>query len=162
MLIWWIVAGVVVVGACLAWAGLAPGWRLRRQIARLRRARELFHLRREYLEARFLSLAAQSGKPRGLEWADVDFQSGVKFARDRHTGDLRALIGVTISFRAIEGGGMEDVEAVGNLRAATAVFLYDADEWTTTGRVLFNLNPDQAIERYRSELETVDETREIV
>ncbi len=51
---------------------------------------------------------------------------------------------------------MEDVEAVGNLRAATAVFFYDGKKWTTSGRALFNLNPSEAIRHYRHELETVD------
>ncbi|MEX2026006.1 MAG: hypothetical protein WEH44_01875, partial [Pirellulaceae bacterium] len=62
---------------------------LRRQIPwrpDLTRARKLFHLRREWLEARFFTLAASSGKPGGLEWADCDFDDPVSFARDRHTG----------------------------------------------------------------------------
>ena len=80
----------------------------------------------------------------------------MQFAKDRATGQLRALVAVTISFEAIEGGGMEDVEAVGNLRAATAVFFFDGTKWKTNGRALFNLNPAEAIEHYRHELETVD------
>ena len=44
--------------------------------------------------------------------------------RERGTGLLLALTPVTIAFEAIEGGPMEGVEAVGNLRAATAVFTY--------------------------------------
>ena len=63
---------------------------------------------------------------------------------------------VSDRFEAIEGGGMEDVEAVGRLRAATAIFFYDGKKWTTSGRALFNLNPSEAIRHYRHELETVD------
>ena len=44
------------------------------------------------------------------------------YARHRRSGELSAFVSVTIGFEAIEGGDMEDVEAVGNLRAATAVF----------------------------------------
>lgn len=119
-------------------------------------ARELFHRRREWLEAKFVTLASTSGKPRGLTWVNCDFDNAVCFARDRKTCQLRALVAVTISFEAVEGGGMEEVEAVGNLRAATAVFHYQANEWATDGRTLFNLNPEEAIEHFQHELETVD------
>ena len=103
-----------------------------------------------------MTLASSSGKPRGLEWVDCDFDDSVSFARDRHTGRLRALVGLTIRFRAIEGGGMEDNPNVNNLRAASAVFHLDGDEWGTDGRALMNLNPVQAIEHYRQELEMVE------
>lgn len=119
-------------------------------------AKKLFHLRREWLEARFQSLAAKSGKPRGLKWIECAFDDAVAFARDRHTGRLRALVAVTIRFRAIEGGGMEDNPNVGNLRAATAVFLLDGAEWSTDGRAIFNLNPDEAIRHFGEELEVVE------
>ena len=122
----------------------------------LRRARTKFSWRREWLEAEFLKLAGQLGIPRGLAWVDCDFENDVQFAKDRATGQLRALVAVTIRFEAIEDGGMEDVEAVSNLRAATAVFFYDGKKWTTSGRALFNLNPSEAIHHYRHELETVD------
>lgn len=150
---------LAVVGVALL-AGVAMGfaWLRSRRPSRvnLERARKLFHLRREWLEAKFFTLAANSGKPRGLEWVDCDFENPVSFARDRHTGRLRALVGVTVRFRAIEGGGMEDNPNVGNLRAASAIFLLDGEEWSTAGRVLFNLNPLQAIEHFRKELEVVE------
>ncbi len=119
-------------------------------------ARKIFFLRREWLEAEFLKLAGLRGIPRGLRWTEVNFDDAVRFARDRNTRQLRALVAVTIHFEAIEGGDMEDVEAVGNLRAATAIFHYDSRKWTSNGRALFNLNPTEAIEHYRHELEMVD------
>lgn len=122
----------------------------------LERMRKNFQLRREWLEARFVAIASQSGKPRGLEWVDVDFDNGVSFARDRSTGRLRALVGVTIQFRAVEGGGMEDNPNVHNLRAASAVFMHDGNEWSTDGRAILNLNPAQAIEHFSRELEVVE------
>jgi hypothetical protein len=149
-----IATGVGLLILAVAVVTLFPTWRARRHRALLRHARARFLLRREWLEARFLTLASQSGKPRGLEWVQCDFDNGVRFARDRHTGSLRAFVGVTIGFRAIVGGGMEEVEAVGDLRAATAVFLFENNEWTTNGRVLFNMNPDEAIVQHK--LETVD------
>jgi len=147
-----IVALSLILGAlcALVW------WIRRQQVSSLKRARETFHLRREWLEAAFVSHAGASGKPRGLRWVNCDFDDGVAFARDRRTGRYRALVGVTISFEAIEGGGMEDVEAVSNLRAATVVFRLDGPEWRADGRALFNLNPAEAIRHYQNDLETVE------
>ncbi len=150
----WMVGAIALAGA----AGACGWWLARRQPTRtsVERARKLFHLQRERAEHRFFILAAQSGKPRGLEWVECDFEDDVSFARDRTTGRLRALVGVTIRFRAIEGGGMEDNVNVGNLRAASAVFQLDGSDWGTDGRALFNVNPAQAIERLRTELELVE------
>ena len=155
----------------LYWAGgsftlfALGGWFIAARMLRSKRispqmltedAKHLFHLRREWLEARFFSIASVSGKPRGLMWVDSDFEDEVSFARDRLTGQLRAFVGVTIRFAAIEGGGMEENENVGRLRAATAVFLLDGNEWVTQGRVIFNLSPEQAIQHFREELELVE------
>ena len=80
------------------------------------------------------------------------FDDEVTYARHRQTGELCAFVGATIAFEAIEGGGMEDVEAVGNLRAATAVFRLDRGRWQTDGRAIFNLNPAEAIAYYQDNL----------
>jgi hypothetical protein len=148
----WIAGGVVLGGliAALVWAAL----RHPRRIS-VESARKLFHLQRERLEYRFLVLASQTGKPRGLEWVDCDFEDDVSLARDRHTGRLRAYVGVTIRFRAVEGGGMEDNPNVDDLKAGSAEFRLDGSEWGTDGRVVFNLNPVEAIQYYR-ELEMVE------
>ena len=119
----------------------------------LKKCRELFHRRREWLEADFITAASKSGKPRGLAWRDCEFDDEVTFARDRSNGQLRALVATTISFTAIEGGGMEEVEAVGNLRCATAVFHFVDNEWSTDGRVIFNLDPAETINHFQHELE---------
>ena len=68
---------------------------------------------------------------------------------------LRGL-GVTVAFEVIEGGDMEGVEAVGNLRNASAVFFYQDGKWQTGGRVLFNLNPDEVVERFSMGYERID------
>lgn len=141
---------VFVVGAC-AWRPV----RARIRENELARARRDFHRHREHLEARFFRLASGSGKPRGLEWVRCDFEDDVIYARHRQSGEISALVGVTIGFEAIEGGGMEDVEAVGNLRAATAVFRVEGGSWATDGRALFNLNPAEAIAYYQDNLELV-------
>jgi DNA modification methylase len=47
---------------------------------------------------------------------------------------------------------MEEVEAVGNLRAATAVFRAEKERWLTDGRAIFNLSPDEAIDHFGDNL----------
>ncbi len=51
---------------------------------------------------------------------------------------------------------MEDNPNVSNLRAGSAVFHLDGDEWSTDGRVVLNLSPVQAIAHFRQELELVE------
>ncbi|HEX4128487.1 MAG TPA: hypothetical protein VHZ24_00490 [Pirellulales bacterium] len=126
--------------------------RTARQKAEFDVARREFHFQRERLEAKFFELAASSGKPRGLRWSECEFENDVTYARQRSGGRLCAFVAVTISFEAIEGGMMEGVEAVGNLRAATAVFHRNAARWDTDGRALFNLSPSEAISYYQDNL----------
>jgi len=147
--------------AVLALAGLGLSVSLHRGIQR-RKARIVLDQRRlvfmensESLQQQYFEQVSTSGKPRGLEWVRCEFESEVIFARDRHHGQMRALVGVTIQFEAIEGGDMEEVEAVGNLRAGTAVFLHDGEQWFTDGRILYNLDPDQALVHFADELEVM-------
>jgi len=149
----WMTGAVV-----LAALGLALWWAALRHPRRttVERARKLFHLQREHLEFRFFQLAAQGFRPRGLELMDSDFEDEVSFARDRHNGRLRAYVAVTIHFRAIEGGGLEDNPNVDNLKAGSAEFRLDGSDWGTDGRVHFNVNPVEAIQRYNQELERVE------
>jgi hypothetical protein len=147
----WAVALVPAVIAAVAWLWLGP-LRERRWAAEYVAARREFHKQRERLEAKFVQLAGSSGKPRGLRWVNCDFDDDVAYARDRLSSSLCAFVAVTISFEAVVGGGMEDVEAVGNLRAATAVFRYTDKRWTTDGRAVFNLNPTQTIAHFRDDL----------
>jgi hypothetical protein len=118
-----------------------------------RRAIESFRVRREQLEARFFDMARRSGKPRGVKWCECDWQPAVEFARDRNSGLLAAFVAVNIHFEAIEGGDMEDVEAVGKVRDAAAVFHYRHGNWGTGGRALFNMNPATAVTRLEAQYE---------
>jgi len=118
-------------------------------------ARRQFKLRREMLEARFFEMASRCGKPRGLIWKECDWQEPVTFARDLESGLLTAFVGVEIHFEAVEGGDMEDVEAVSTIRDAAAVFHYHAGQWGTGGKALFNMNPADAITRLEGQFEPV-------
>jgi hypothetical protein len=119
------------------------------------RARELFRLQREKLQGEFLKAAAATGKPRGLRWTACNFDEAFELARDRGSGQIVALVPVTISFEAIEGSDMEGLPAVGNLRNASAVFFFERGQWRTAGKALFNLNPDEALEHFKKQYERV-------
>ena len=116
-------------------------------------ARALFLQQRPQLQDAFFAAAAASGKPRGLRWKGCEWEQSVEFARERATGSLTALAGVVIEFEAIEGGDMEGVVAVGNLRNASAVFFFHDGQWRTTGKTVFNLNPDEALIRFQNQYE---------
>jgi hypothetical protein len=150
-LLFWITVFLLLAAAGLLWTLVRPTLFARK----IQRALREFVARRNELQSLFFEKAASSGKPRGLAWKSCAFQDGVLLARDRANGELVGLVGVTIGFEAIEGGEMEDVEAVGNLRAATAVFSWDGGEWTTAGRAIFNLEPREVLERYRDNLDAV-------
>src|SRR5688572_29793281 len=106
----WVIAFVAV----LAVFGGLILWRHVRAFGaevRVERAREMFKLQRERLEAQFQQAAAASGKPRGLRWLDCEFDDVVLFVRDRQNGQLAALVAVTIQFEAVEGSDMEGLPA---------------------------------------------------
>jgi hypothetical protein len=119
-------------------------------------AQQRFLQQREHLEAAFLRAARSSGKPRGLRWKACDWEPEVVLARDRKTGQLTALVGVSIRFEAIEGSDMEGLPAVGNLRNASGVFYLEGGRWRTTGRAVFNLNPCEALEHFKLQYERVE------
>lgn len=144
---------VLILVAALVIAGLLTwiGWR-KNPARTLANAQAAFAAERAELHARFFQAAASSGKPRGLRWKECQWTDQIEWVRDKQTRQLLALVGVTIAFEAIEGGEMEGVEAVGNLRDASAVFHFDG-EWKTVGRVIFNLGPGQAVERFKTNYE---------
>jgi len=154
--------GLAVTFFIAAAAGIATAIALRplriaRQTEKIARAQRDFHRQREPLEAKFIERAAASGKPRGLRWADVDFDDDVVYARDRRTGGLKALVAVEVQFEAVEGGGMEHVENVALSKAATAEFLFDGTRWITEGRIYFNLAPTAAVKYLAEDMELVAE-----
>jgi hypothetical protein len=148
-----IAAAILLVIAVVLLRKPVRAWRDRREADRGRRD---FRRHREVLEAKFFDLAAARGKPRGLRWVDCDWLETVTFARDKQTGLLTAFVAVNISFEAIEGGDMEDVAAVSNIRDAAAVFHYQKGNWGTGGRALFNMNPNDALDRLQGQFEPLD------
>ncbi len=133
-----------------------------REAQRRRRAMETFRLRREQLEAQFVRAVSSSGRPRGLLWKDVEFADEITFALQRDSHRLVALVAVTVAFEAEPGGPMEEVEAVGRLRSATAVFVEGSRGWEAPGRVIFNLQPQQALEHFAHELKPLPRAGAVV
>ncbi|MAT71304.1 MAG: hypothetical protein CMJ58_17470 [Planctomycetaceae bacterium] len=135
-------------------------WR-RARAAQLRARRQLALLdlqeAGEELAETFRQAADATGLPRGLRWKSVTLGQPRLAAVERATGATVGLVAVEIRFEAIPGGGMEEVEAVSNVRAATAVFMHRNGAWTTDGRAVFNLNPQQTLERYADTLAPADE-----
>ncbi len=144
-----IVIGVVV---ALIASRLWRRWRTAQQNARRQLAMLQFPDFRDALQSQFLAAARATGKPRGLHWKNCELHENPRFAYDRTSGELYALISITVSFEAIAGGDMQDVEAVDNLRSATAIFFHRNGNWTTDGRVVFNLEPAQTLEHYQKSL----------
>jgi hypothetical protein len=156
------IVSIIVAGALAVLAGTAIAVALRpiraaRRAEQLARIQRDFHRQREQLEAKFIDRAAATGKPRGLMWTNVSFDDDVIYVRDRRNQSLKALVAIEVSFEAVEGGGMEEVEAVSNVRAATAEFLYDGTRWCTAGRVYFNLAPSAAVKYLSADMELVAE-----
>ena len=155
--LWLILAGVLL-------AVLAVGlfWRPMRSFGRevqIERARELFQLQRERLEGQFQSTAAESGKPRGLRWKQCRFEPFLELARDRANGQIIGLVAMNIQFEAIEGGDMEGLAAVDNLRYASAVFFFNRGQWQTAGKTVFNMNPKEALVHFQQQYEPIDGQR---
>lgn len=149
---------ILIVGLAIALlAGIL--WRRMRAaqlLARQKLAKLQLQEQFDELTSAFLAAAQASGKPRGLAWKDCELSGVPVFTVDRVSGELYALLTATISFEAVEGGGMEDVEAVGNLRTATVIFVYRNQHWATDGRAVFNLEPDQVLDRFSESLQPVE------
>ncbi len=144
----WFVAALIALTAVFYLIG-------RRSLAQPERLRRQFIYESERLRQEFFAAASATGKPRGLRWKSIDWtdRAGATveplLARETETGEIVALVPVTIAFEAIEGGDMEGLAAVGNLRNATAVFFWRDGGWRTIGKAVFNLNPNEVLERFR-------------
>jgi hypothetical protein len=142
---WFIPFGFLIGAGVFLWLVL----RSRSPQALLEWARTLFYQQRQQVETAFFQAAAASGKPRGLNWKECQWGGQIEWARDRQTGQMLALVAVTIAFEAVAGSDMEGVAAVGNLRNASAVFFFQDGQWQTAGRAIFNLNPDEVVQHYQ-------------
>ena len=100
------------------------------------------------LQQHFFSIVSHSGKPKGLTWKSCKFDEATIWVIEKQSANLHALLSTVIHFDAIPGGPMENVEAVGNARIATAIFFYNGENWDTGGDILFNLDPHEVLTRH--------------
>ena len=103
-----------------------------------------FEGQRQQLRDDFFAKAATSGKPRGLIWKNCTWLDTFTLVEESSTGIHTPFCGVNLSFEAVEGGDMEDVEAVSMIREGSAVFHHQNGRWGSGGRVLFNMDPQMA------------------
>jgi hypothetical protein len=141
------IAGLLIVAAW--WA-----FRFGRQV-HVERARELFRLQHRRLEEQFLKAARATGKPRNLHWAGCEFTGDPILARERHGRRLTAIVPMVVQFEAIAGSDMEGLPAVDQAKRACAIFTFARGEWTTTGRAVFNLSPDEVVRQFARDYEPV-------
>ena len=148
--IWWIVDAVIVLGLLylMRWA-----WHFAKAV-QVERARELFRLQHERFETMLLKAASATGKPRGLTWMKCEIIGNAVLARDASRG-LVALVPIVLHFEPIEGSDMENLPAAREPRTATAMFTFVRGHWHTDGRVVFNLNPEQALAHFGKQLTRV-------
>lgn len=106
-------------------------------------ARDLFRLRREWLEARFLDVLGKTDPVERLRWEDSRWHDEVVWARDRHTGRLLALIEVHFDADLYESLG----EGLASERHATVVFEFHRGRWRADGRRLDEVRPQEAFHR---------------
>ena len=153
--VWWVViatVGSLAITGYIFW----PGRKVSRR-HRFAQAQRSFHTQREGLEAKFIRLAASRAKPDAPRWADCNFADDVAYVRSRSTGELSALVAVTIATDDLDHASRSSADMIGNLLAGTAVFRFDGQHWATDGQAILNLSPGEAIQHYHDDLEMVGE-----
>lgn len=132
--------------------------RLQALLRTWRRAKllELFSKARPELLRKFFAQAAASGSPRGLRWRHAEWEPTQTLSRERATGLYVMLVPVTLLFEAVEGGDMEDAEAVGLAKQATGLFYFVGGRWRTAGKAVFNLSPEETLRHFAAQYEHVD------
>lgn len=151
---WWIVGlGGILAAVIAIWWVIAPQFHVHYAV---QQAKLQFIAERQALRADFFQKAASSGKPRGLIWVHCDWSDELLFAVARETQQIAAFVEIIIRFEAVPGGEMEDVEAVGNLRIASAVFQFQNGKWETRGEAIFNHSPHEAVARYGEAWQVVE------
>ncbi len=114
-----------------------------------------FARQRESLQRQYFERASSTGLPRGLHWLSCEWLPAQILLRDRATKQPNLLVSINLRFEAIPGGDMEEVAAVNNIRDACAVFQWQNNAWTTSGRTLFNMNPEEARQRLAASYEAI-------
>jgi hypothetical protein len=132
-------AGILSVCVGLAWMVLRRPLRQIVEDVHIDHARALFHQRREWLEARFISALRRVEPAEQERWEAAQWHDEVLWARDRQTHNLLALVCVHF-----EAGPFDDWQG---RRHATAVFEFRNNQWCVDGKCLDEMRPDEVVGR---------------
>jgi hypothetical protein len=146
-------AAILIVAMIFYWRSL----RATARQTRFAKARRDFHARREWLEAKFIQLVSTRAKSHSPRWADCTFADDVAYVRNRSTGEISALVAISIAAEDPEAGLFGGGDAVGNLQLGTAVFRLDHDHWSTDGRAILNLSPAETIRHFQHDYQMIGE-----
>jgi hypothetical protein len=151
---WWVwtSAALLLTGLLYFWG---PAWGAIREVRFARMQRE-FHAQREWLEAKFVQMAAAHAQPESPRWEDCEFADDVSYVRHRLTGELSAFVAVSIIVEeATEAPDFSNGDAIGKMQLGTAVFRFDRDHWETDGRTILNLTPQEAVRYFQRDWKIV-------
>ncbi len=104
-----------------------------------------FRPHRDEWVRRWFAAAAAAGKPRGLMWLGFEVAGEPLFVRDGVR--VLALVPAVVRFEPVPDGELADVPQAREPRTVIAVFEFRRGAWETDGRTVFNLSPQQLVER---------------
>ncbi len=117
-----------------------------------RRAGQQFRWQREGLELRFLRRVALEDSDALPYWEAARWLDEVIWARDRHTGDLLAMVGVEVVEPNDSEWGLEtlyDQQSEVLVHRATVIFIYRHGYWQTDGLWVDDIHPAEACRNRR-------------
>jgi len=132
-------AGILSVCFLVTWLILRRPVRQIVEDVRVESARALFHQRREWLEARFITALSLAEPVEGERWEEAQWQDEVLWARDRQTHHLLALVCVEFEPEPF------DLSPVP--RHATALFEFRRGNWCADGKRIDEVRPYEAVGR---------------
>ncbi|MEO2088144.1 MAG: hypothetical protein ABGY75_01430 [Gemmataceae bacterium] len=102
-----------------------------------------FTARRGELLHQWFGAAGVSGRPKWLNWVEYEASGEPLFVRKF------AFAPVVVRFEPLPDGPLDDVPQAREPRAVVAVFRWQRGRWTTDGRAVFNLTPQQVAEQLK-------------
>jgi hypothetical protein len=136
-----IAAGILSVGIFVTSVVLRRPLRQMVEDMNVDHARASFRKKREWLEARFISVLNRADPIEGQRWESAQWHDEVLWARDRQTRQLLAL--VCVHFEP------EPFELSSTTGYATVLFEFRKGRWCVEGKHLDEMRPEEAISRNR-------------
>jgi hypothetical protein len=131
--------GILSVCVIVAWMVLRRPLRQIVEDVHVDHARALFHQRREWLEARFISALGRVDAVESQRWETAQWHDEVLWARDRQSRHLLALVCVHFD--------PDPIDEFPGRRHATALFEFRKGQWWAEGNSLDEMRPDEAVGR---------------